>query len=102
MEAGLVGRAEGWACRWVLVSSIAQLFLYTTIVVADVAYALVRAASRLVSTPGRRCCDDSCELKLQRRDESRRGTHECVRHITAGCARSRLGPSFSPDRASPS
>ena len=42
---------------------------------ADVAYALVRAASRLVSTPAKTL------HPARYRDESRYGTHECVRHI---------------------
>src|SRR5216684_4271305 len=49
---------------------------YLIVSIADVAHALVRAASRLVSTLG-------CEFPpsaTKRRDESRRGTQECVRH----------------------
>ena len=42
---------------------------------ADVAYALVRAVSRHFSTHGR------VQHFSRRRDESRRGTHECARHI---------------------
>src|ERR1035438_7259408 len=42
----------------------------------DVAHALMRAVSRLLSTPAR---------KTGRRHECRRGTHECVRHA-AYCA----------------
>src|SRR5205807_5419302 len=44
--------------------------------VKAVAHALMRAASRLISTP-------ACEFRStppKRRDESRRGTQECVRH----------------------
>ena len=48
---------------------------------AGVAYALVRAASRLISTHG------SCTLRLvmrrRRRDESRRGTHVRTPHLPA-------------------
>ena len=42
---------------------------------ADVAYALVRAVSRHFSTHGR------VQQFSRRREKSRRGTHECVRHI---------------------
>jgi hypothetical protein len=38
-----------------------------------VAHALVRAVSRLFSTP-------ACVRYAERRQECRRGTHECVRH----------------------
>src|SRR5258708_21293894 len=41
-----------------------------------VAHALVRAASRLVST----LASEFVSPTNKRRDESRRGTHECVRH----------------------
>src|SRR5437899_3860035 len=49
--------------------------------VADVAHALLRAVSRLISTPAL-LFDTVCEscARTRRRDESRRGTHECVRH----------------------
>jgi hypothetical protein len=39
----------------------------------DVAHALMRAVSRLIST---RLC-----LQAVRRHECRHGTHECVRHV---------------------
>src|SRR3984893_9324769 len=41
----------------------------------DVAYALLRAVSRLVSAPA------EVLPGPRRREKSRRGTHECVRHI---------------------
>src|SRR5688500_2040706 len=41
--------------------------------VTDVAHALVRAVSRLISTP-------VCVKEARRRQECRRGAHECVRH----------------------
>jgi len=41
---------------------------------SNVAHARVRAVSRLFSTPARRC-------ETRRRQECRRGTHECVRHV---------------------
>src|SRR6058998_295946 len=51
--------------------------------VADVAQALLRAASRLISTPPL-LCDTVCEscARTGRREESRRGTQECVRYVT--------------------
>src|SRR6266850_2426994 len=51
----------------------------------DVAYALVRAASSLNSTLG----FEFVSPKNKCRDESRHGTHECVRHNTSAAARSR-------------
>src|SRR5260370_4929169 len=46
---------------------------------AGVAYALVRAASRLISTHGSRTLKFVAPTD-GRRDESRRGTHKCVRY----------------------
>src|SRR5882672_8860493 len=46
--------------------------------VVDVAYVLVRAARRHSS----RCLSQGGHTR-RRRDESRRGTHECVRHVYA-------------------
>src|SRR3989441_3896468 len=50
--------------------------------VADVAHALLRAVSRLISTPAL-LFDTVCEscARTGRREESRRGTHECVRYV---------------------
>src|SRR3989454_7695506 len=50
--------------------------------VADVAHALLRAVSRLISTPAL-LFDTVCEscARTGRREESRRGTQECVRHV---------------------
>ena len=50
--------------------------------VADVAHALLRAVSRLISTPAP-LFDAVCEscARTGRREESRRGTQECVRHV---------------------
>ena len=51
--------------------------------VADVAHALLRAVSRLISTPAL-LFDTVCEscARTGRREESRRGTQECVRHVS--------------------
>src|SRR5437667_8044079 len=50
--------------------------------VADVAHALLRAVSRLISTPAL-LFDTVCEscARTGRREESRRGTQECVRYV---------------------
>src|SRR5882724_42054 len=50
--------------------------------VADVAHALLRAASRLFSTPAL-LLDAVCQsfAWTGRREESRRGTQECVRYV---------------------
>src|SRR2546425_833213 len=50
--------------------------------VADVAHALLRAVSRLISTPAL-LFDTLCEscARTGRREESRRGTQECVRYV---------------------
>jgi predicted GH43/DUF377 family glycosyl hydrolase len=55
----------------------------------DVAHALVRAVSRLVSTPSSR---EGQSVGDERRQEWRRGTQECVRHIspTKVCRKYRL------------
>ena len=58
--------------------------------VHDVAYALLRAASRLFSTPS------STVLQARRRDESRRGTLECVRHIAPTGGQRFLPPRIGP------
>ena len=46
--------------------------------VADVAHALVRAVSRLFSTP---VVLEKDVTEDERRHECRRGTQECVRHV---------------------
>src|SRR5881628_3392205 len=48
----------------------------------DVAHALLRAVSRLISTPAL-LFDTVCEscARTGRREESRRGTQECVRYV---------------------
>src|SRR5438876_773453 len=50
--------------------------------VAAVAHALLRAVSRLISTPAL-LFDTPCEscARTGRREESRRGTQECVRYV---------------------
>src|SRR5712675_2174796 len=55
--------------------SVSGMRLLTSLAHPNVAHALVRAASTLVSKPGHKT------LPPRRRDESRRGTHECVRYL---------------------
>ena len=59
----------------------------------DVAHALVRAASALLPTPGFLHAN-GC------RDESRHGTHECVRHICRRLSHTRHFPKENLTRGS--
>ena len=79
MGTGLVLMAIGAAELRLSLHTVHLEYADMKTVVAGVAYALVRAASRLISTHG----PSRTEIRdahAGRRDESRRGTHECVRH----------------------
>jgi hypothetical protein len=56
-------------------SKVGQAIVFRGLSLPAVAHALVRAASALVPTPGL-AAPSKC------RDESRHGTHECVRHVS--------------------
>src|SRR5439155_13430329 len=59
-------RRPGWSTMWKIAK-------------ADVAHALLRAASRLFSTPVQMSkSHHKCTVVFRRREESRRGTQECV------------------------
>ena len=64
---------------------------FKNLATAFVASALMRAASALLVTPG------SCAHSKERRDESRRGTHECVLRKPRGAPAEVMWPRSTPE-----